>query len=85
MARLAPLTRAANTPGFSRTNRRCLRRSVVCMAGSMYTMLDVNGDILLGSPTFAMPLFDSKKKKREKIYETAWIGLKIIVKRLYYT
>lgn len=69
IARFAPLTNAANTPGFSRTKRRCLRRSVVCMAGSMYTMLDVNGDILFGSPTFAMPLFFSEiyQKFREKM------------------
>lgn len=63
MARFAPLTSAANTPGFSRTSRRCLRRSVVCIAGSMYTMFDVSGDILFGSPTFAMPLFWDKIKK----------------------
>lgn len=58
MASFAPLTSAWRTPGFSRTNRRCLRRNVVCMAGSMYTTLDVNGEILFGSPTFAMPLFE---------------------------
>lgn len=56
MAKLAPLTSAAKTPGFSRTSRRCLRRSVVWMAGSMYIMPVVNGDMLFGSPTFAMPL-----------------------------
>lgn len=60
MAKFAPLTSAAKTPGFSRTRRRCLRLSVVCTAGSMYTMLDVNGDILFGSPTFAMPLSITK-------------------------
>lgn len=56
MAILAPLTNAAKTPGFSRTKRRCFRRSVVCTAGSMYMMPDVSGDILFGSPTFAIPL-----------------------------
>lgn len=83
MARFAPLTSAANTPGFSRTSRRCLRRSVVCMAGSMYTMFDVNGDILFGSPTFAMPLFRNEKK-RERMKKIVWILLapKIELKRL---
>lgn len=56
MARLAPLTRADRTPGFSRTNLRCFRRSVVWMAGSMYMMPDVSGEMLFGSPTLAMPL-----------------------------
>lgn len=56
MARLAPLTSAARTPGFSRTSRRCFRRSVEWMAGSKNATLAVNGDILFGSPTFAMPL-----------------------------
>lgn len=56
IAKLAPLTRAAKTPGFSRTNRRCFLRNVECMAGSIYIMPDVNGDILFGSPTLAIPL-----------------------------
>lgn len=86
MARFAPLTNAANTPGFSRTSRRCLRRNVVCIAGSMYTMLDVNGDILFGSPTFAMPLLnketEEQNNKKKMNDETClnWIGYKIYLK-----
>lgn len=63
MAIFALLTSAANTPGFSRTSRRCFRRSVVCTAGSMYMMPDVSGEMLFGSPTFAMPL---ETREREK-------------------
>lgn len=66
IAILALLTSAANTPGFSLTKRRCFRRNVVWTAGSIYMIPDVNGDILFGSPTFAMPLVIRKKQKRKK-------------------
>ena len=56
MAKLAPLTRAPNTPGLSRTKRRCFLLSVVCMAGSTYIIPELMGEILFGSPTLAMPL-----------------------------
>ncbi|KAI9586114.1 hypothetical protein GQX74_001961 [Glossina fuscipes] len=54
--KFAPLTNAPSTPGLSRTKRLCLRRKVLCIAGSIYIILELMGDILFGSPTFAMPL-----------------------------
>lgn len=56
MAMLAPFAIAASTPGFSRASRRCFRLSVAWMAGSMYTWTGVTGEMLFGSPAFAIPL-----------------------------
>lgn len=56
MAMLAPFAIAASTPGFSRASRRCFRRSVAWIAGSIYTCTGVTGEMLFGSPAFAMPL-----------------------------
>ena len=56
MAIFAPFAIAARTPGFSRASRRCFLRSVAWMAGSIYTWTGVTGEILLGSPAFAIPL-----------------------------
>lgn len=69
MAMFALLTSAANTPGFSRTSRLCFRRSVVCTAGSMYMMPDVSGEMLFGSPTFAMPL--ETREMKESVLNSA--------------
>lgn len=69
---LAPRTNADSTPGCSRTNRRCFRRSVEWIAGSMYmTAFEFKGAMLLGSPTFAMPLWVKEENKREvrKVFE----------------
>lgn len=65
IAKFAPLTSADKTPGFSRTRRRCFRRNVLCIAGSIYIIPDVSGEILLGSPTFAIPLkIENRQKNR---------------------
>lgn len=56
IAILAPLAIAASRPGFSRASLRCLRRSVAWIAGSIYIIPGVSGDMLFGSPAFAIPL-----------------------------
>lgn len=61
IAIFAPFAIAARTPGFSRASRRCFRRRVAWIAGSMYTWTGVTGEMLFGSPAFAMPLKSSKK------------------------
>jgi hypothetical protein len=62
---LAPFEIAARIPGFSLANLRCFRLKVVCMAGSTNKCEGVTGDILFGSPAFAIPLNHPEMRKNE--------------------
>lgn len=68
IAMFAPFAIAARTPGFSRASLLCFRLRVAWIAGSIYTWTGVTGEILFGSPAFAMPL---QIKRNES---TLWVS-----------